>query len=173
MGIYRPVWLWQAEEDHIPVNGLRVRTLDYKTGKIEVSVRTSRPGPVSVDIFEADGTAPVCSAAGRSEDGQAVFSLTIPGVKLWDCETPNLYRCRARFGEDAAEETFGVRGLAWGEQGLTINGKRVILRGACVHHDNGLLGACAFPEAEERRVRLLKENGYNALRSSHYPCSKV
>ncbi len=172
-GIYRPVWLWQAGEDHIPVNGLRVRTLDYKTGKIEVSVRTSRPGPVSVDIFEADGTAPVCSAAGRSEDGRAVFSLAIHNVKLWDCDSPNLYRCRASFGGDTVEDTFGVRALAWGEGGLTINGERVILRGACIHHDNGLLGACAFPEAEERRVRLLKENGYNALRSSHYPCSKA
>ena len=51
-----------------------------------------------------------------------------------------------------------------------INGKRVILRGACIHHDNGPLGACAFPEAEERKVRLHKENGYNALRSAHDPC---
>ena len=172
-GIYRPAWLWTAGEAHIPVNGLRVRTLDCKTGEIEVSVRTSHPGPVSVDIFEADGAAPVASACGQSQDGRAVFSIAIPGVKLWDCDSPNLYRCRASFGGDETETTFGVRALAWGEGGLTINGERVILRGACVHHDNGLLGACSFPEAEERRVRLLKENGYNALRSSHYPCSKA
>ena len=71
------------------------------------------------------------------------------------------------------EETFGIRLLEWNpEKGLTINGKREILRGACVHHDNGVLGACTYPEAEERRVRILKENGYNAIRSSHYPCSK-
>ncbi len=50
--------------------------------------------------------------------------------------------------------------------------EKEILRGACVHHDNGVLGACTYPEAEERRVRILKENGYNAIRSSHYPCSK-
>ena len=49
----------------------------------------------------------------------------------------------------------------------------MILRGACVHHDNGLLGACAFPEAEERKVILHKQNGYNALRSAHNPCSKA
>ena len=172
-GIYRPVWLWLAGESHIPVNGLRVRTLDYRTGTLEVSVRTSRPGEVAVEIFESGGDVPVASASGRSEDGRAVFSLAIPDVKLWDCESPSLYRCRAHFGEDVAEETFGVRGLAWGEDGLTINGRRVILRGACIHHDNGLLGACSFPEAEARRVRILKENGYNALRSAHNPCSKA
>ena len=49
----------------------------------------------------------------------------------------------------------------------------MILRGACIHHDNGILGACAFPEAEQRKVRILKENGYNALRSAHNPCSKA
>ena len=56
---------------------------------------------------------------------------------------------------------------------MTINGERVILRGACFHHDNGVLGACTYPEAEERKMRILKENGYNAVRSAHYPCSKA
>ena len=49
----------------------------------------------------------------------------------------------------------------------------MILRGACIHHDNGLLGACAYDFAEYRKVRLLKENGYNAIRSSHNPCSEA
>lgn len=170
-GIYRPVWLWMAGENHIPVNGVRVRTVDYRTGKVEVSVRTSQPGEISVEIL--DGSSVVAFASGASKDGQAVFAITIPDVKLWDCDAPNLYVCRASFGDDVVEETFGVRSLAWGQDGITINGERVILRGACIHHDNGLLGACSFPEAEERRVRILKENGYNALRSSHYPCSKA
>lgn len=172
-GIYRPVWLWLAGERHIPVNGVRVRTVDYRTGEIEVSVRTSQPGETWVEILEMGSGKAVISTKGMSQGGQAVFRLTVPNVKLWDCETPNLYTCRAHFGEDKAEETFGVRGLAWGKDGLIINGRRVILRGACIHHDNGLLGACSFPEAEARRVRILKENGYNALRSAHYPCSKA
>ena len=172
-GIYRPVWLYLGGEDHIPVNGLRMRTVDHRTGAVEVSVRTSRPGAVRVEIGGENDCNPAVSAEGMSQGGQAVFSLTIPNVKLWDCDHPDLYTCRAIFGEDTAEETFGVRTLAWGKDGLTLNGRRVILRGACIHHDNGLLGACSFPEAEERRVRILKENGYNALRSSHYPCSKA
>lgn len=58
-------------------------------------------------------------------------------------------------------------------RGFRINGERVILRGCCIHHDNGLLGACAYPAAEERKVALLKGGGYNAIRSAHNPCSKA
>ncbi len=170
-GLYRPVWMYVGEAAHIPVNGVRIRTVDWQTGEIEVTVQTSRPGDVRVDILDGDKT--VVYARGSSLEGKAVFRIRVPDVKLWDCEHPNRYICRAVFGEDSVEESFGVRTLAWGKEGLTINGRRVILRGACIHHDNGLLGACSFPEAEERRVRLLKENGYNALRSSHYPCSKA
>ena len=72
------------------------------------------------------------------------------------------------------EEIFGIRMVSLDtEKGFLLNGKRVILRGACVHHDNGLLGACAYDFAEYRKVRLLKENGYNAIRSSHNPCSEA
>ena len=54
-----------------------------------------------------------------------------------------------------------------------MNGRRVIIRGACIHHDNGILGARCYEEAEERKIRILKENGYNAVRSAHNPCSKA
>ena len=105
---------------------------------------------------------------------QAIFQLDVPNAKLWDTEHPNLYICKAIFGEDEVTETFGIRELIWNPQvGMTINGERVILRGACFHHDNGVLGACTYPEAEERKMRILKENGYNAVRSAHYPCSKA
>ena len=105
---------------------------------------------------------------------QAIFQLDVPNAKLWDTEHPNLYTCKAIFGEDEVTETFGIRELIWNPQvGMTINGERVILRGACFHHDNGVLGACTYPEAEERKMRILKENGYNAVRSAHYPCSKA
>ena len=75
---------------------------------------------------------------------------------------------------DEQTVTFGIRTLTWDtEKGLCMNGERVILRGACVHHDNGILGACCYADAEERKVRILKENGYNAIRSAHNPCSKA
>ena len=110
----------------------------------------------------------------QAAEYQAIFQLDVPNAKLWDTEHPNLYTCKAVFGEDEVIETFGIRELIWNPQvGMTINGERVILRGACFHHDNGVLGACTYPEAEERKMRILKENGYNAVRSAHYPCSKA
>ena len=178
-GIYRPAYLYVGEEKHIPVNGVKIRTLSYDPARIEVVVRTSAPGEVSLKIeFEGNKVLDVKGEStkenGQIETYQAIFQLDVPNAKLWDTEHPNLYTCKAIFGEDEVTETFGIRELIWNPQeGMTINGERVILRGACFHHDNGVLGACTYPEAEERKMRIFKENGYNAVRSAHYPCSKA
>ena len=74
---------------------------------------------------------------------------------------------------DEAEDSFGFRTLTWNGKGFFVNGKETLLRGACIHHDNGILGACSYAAAEERRVRLLKEAGFNAIRSAHNPASKA
>lgn len=169
-GIYRPVTLWTAEEAHILPNGVRIRTLSVSPAAIEVSVETSAPGLVQVEIL--DGSTCVCRMAGESK-GKLTMVLEVPDARLWNVDTPNLYTCRVVFGNDRWSESFGIRTLSWGREGLCINGSRVILQGACIHHDNGLLGAVCDPDAVERKVRLLKENGYNALRSAHNPCSKA
>ena len=178
-GIYRPAYLYVGEEKHIPVNGVKIRTLSYDPARIEVVVKTSSPGEVSLEI-ELEGNKVLAVKGestkenGRIEAYQTIFQLDVPNAKLWDTEHPNLYTCKAIFGEDEVTETFGIRELIWNPQvGMTINGERVILRGACFHHDNGVLGACTYPEAEERKMRIFKENGYNAVRSAHYPCSKA
>lgn len=192
-GIYRPAYLHIGGEKYIPVNGVKIRTLSYNPAQIEVAVKTSAPGEVSLEIeFErkrvltAIGESKAVAAQNNetkntsaasekpAKEYQAVFLLDVPNAKLWDTEHPSLYTCKAVFGEDQVTETFGIRELVWNPQvGMTINGKRVILRGACFHHDNGVLGACTYPEAEERKMRIFKENGYNAVRSAHYPCSKA
>ena len=86
---------------------------------------------------------------------------------------PQLYTLQAAYGTDTAAARFGIRSLAWGREGLLLNGSRIILQGACIHHDNGLLGAVCHPDAVRRKVRILHENGYNAIRSAHNPCSKA
>ena len=99
--------------------------------------------------------------------------ITIPDARLWDDRDPYLYTVRLSFGDDVAETSFGVRSIEWSvDRGFTVNGKRVILKGACVHSDNQLLGAESYPESEERRVRLLKNCGYNAIRSAHNSASR-
>ena len=172
-GLYRPVNLYIGSPLHILANGVRIRTVSYAPAEIEVTVLTTGAGTAAVQIL--DGTRLLAETTAEvSGDGRAVISIPVPEARLWSPEQPVLYRCRVTFAGDVTEETFGVRLLAWTtSEGLTINGSRVILRGACIHHDNGILGAAAYPEAEERKVRILKENGYNALRSAHNPCSKA
>ncbi len=197
-GIYRPVTLLLMPKEHILLNGIKLRTVSIHPAKLEVSVRTNAPGLVSVQIFEKDraegdgalnaSNAPITPIASNTSNtpippivqaqketkGEITMLLEIPNAKLWSPDTPFLYECRVRFGEEEVSETFGIRTIGWSrENGFTMNGERVILRGACIHHDNGVLGACCYPEAEERKIRILKENGYNAVRSAHNPCSKA
>ncbi len=169
-GIYRPVILWMADKAHIAVNGVKIRTTSIAPAEISVTVRTTAPGEVYVDILDGES---LVTSVKQHTDGEAVCLIPMPGAKLWNVETPNLYTCRVRFGTDEQVCPFGVRSLTWGKDGVCLNGGRVIIQGACVHHDHGVLGAKCYPEAEERRVRLLKEQGYNALRSAHNPCSKA
>lgn len=165
-GIYRPVQLWTARGAHITLNGVKIRTLSLDPAVVEVRVKTTAPGTVRLTVDDLP-------AVQQESDGEAVFTLTLDNARLWTPETPNLYTCRVSFADDEVTETFGVRKVAWGTDGFLFNGKRYIIQGACIHHDNGLLGAVCDPDAVARKVRLLKENGYNAIRSAHNPCSKA
>ena len=165
-GIYRPVQLWTAGGAHIALNGVKIRTLSLDPAVVEVRVKTTAPGTVRLTVDDLP-------AVQQESDGEAVFTLTFDNARLWTPETPNLYTCRVSFADDEVTETFGVRKVEWGTDGFLLNGKRYIIQGACIHHDNGLLGAVCDPDAVARKVRLLKENGYNAIRSAHNPCSKA
>ena len=156
-GIYRPVWLHVCEKD-----GLRPESVKISTVSIDPAViRIEAPVSVKADV---DGI----TGEGTS------FELTIPNAKLWSDETPTLYTAKITAGEgDSVEIPFGIRQITWSNKGLFINGKETLLCGGCVHHDSGILGAATYAESEERRVRILKENGFNAIRSSHNPASKA
>lgn len=184
-GIYRPVWMYVRPKQHILRNEIRVRTLSVEPAVIEAEVNTNAPGKVKLEVI-ADAGSDVIIAAEIHTDGKLTKQFEIPDAKLWSVNTPNLYQLRVTFvaeqenGQNKCMETdqeeviFGIRTLKWDkETGITINGERVILRGACIHHDNGVLGACCYPDAEARKIRILKENGYNAIRSAHNPCSKA
>ena len=101
--------------------------------------------------------------------------ILIERPKLWSDEEPNLYRCVSRLwyeGKTADEDvsTFGIRTLQLdAKRGLRVNGRTVKLRGACIHHDSGLLGAATYEEAQFREIRKLKEAGFNAVRMAHNP----
>ena len=170
-GIYRPVYLFVAEKEHILMNGVKISTLSINPAVVEVIVNTSSACEVKVELLKNGKT--VASIVGAS-DGQITFNLRIDNAELWTVDAPNLYECKAAFKNDEWTGVFGIRTQdCTPEGGFTMNGKRVIIRGACIHHDNGILGARCYAEAEERKIKILKENGYNAIRSAHNPCSKA
>jgi len=189
-GIYRSVWLHQGGRVHLVPGGLQVATPevddDVAVVVVRAEVRNQSVGTSSavlrVDVLDADGSlvagaeAPVTTAPGDVLTARQ--RLSVPSPRRWGPDDPHLYVCRVTLvdGEEVLDEqstTFGIRSLTVDPvRGLRINGEPVLLRGACVHHDNGLLGAATIGRAEERRVELLKEAGFNAIRSAHNPLSR-
>lgn len=118
----------------------------------------------------------VLSAAGKTP---FALSLHVLAPALWDVETPHLYTLRLELRvdgqvEDVSETVFGIRKIEIdAKNGMRLNGKKIKMRGGCIHHDNSLLGACAFPAAEERKIRILKNSGYTAIRTAHNPPSSA
>ena len=167
-GIYRPVTLVCLSRDHIPPESIAIDTVDTLTCHIRVSFRTTKPGLTRVEILDGKTVLDEETAA------QGVADLYCKGAQLWSPDTPKLYTCRLTFGADVQEVRFGIRTVEVdAKRGFRLNGQRVLLLGACMHHDNGILGAVGHPFAERRKIRLLKEAGYNAIRSSHNPVSKA
>ncbi len=190
-GIYRNVKIMKANSLHIIPDGLRIMTKPVDDGLVvieaavtlENSQRAKRPVRLSTVILDADGkeVASDCTAVTVfAGDSLTVRQrMVIPQVQLWNTDTPYLYTCICRLMEiekvvDETTEKFGVRTLTLdAERGLRINGQPVKLRGTCIHHDNGVVGACTFERAEERRAEILKQSGFNAIRSAHNPVSKA
>lgn len=190
-GIYRDVWLQTGELLHLPDGGVKISTRYAQDGcaALSVSVLTENkdfyPRSVSVitEIFSPNGTLcahtsfPLTLLGSTKETVEQTVAINDP--QLWSDETPALYRCIVRLERegtevDRTETEFGIRTLCLdAKRGLRVNGKPVKLRGACIHHDNGVLGAVSCDQAELRRVRILKQAGFNAIRMAHNPASSA
>lgn len=188
-GITRDVWLLTTKAVTLEPDGLFVSTRSIEDGyavlevSFELKNRDRLPHDVKLEgrIVDPDGkeaarfALSVFLTAGAEE--RLTQTVTVDSPALWSAEAPALYRCEARLVSDDTELDcdavfFGVRTLQLdARQGLRVNGQTVKLRGACIHHDNGLLGAVTTPDAELRRVRILKEAGFNAIRMAHNPAS--
>lgn len=166
-GIYRPVSLLVGSKKHIAFQGVKITTLDIKPAKLRVQVDANCED-VRVEIVKNGNI--IANTVGADSE------IVIDDALLWSDETPELYEARVMLYDnenlvDEATEKFGIRKITWSNKGLFINGKETLLRGGCVHHDNGVIGAASIPESEWRRVRILKEQGFNAIRVSHNPAS--
>ncbi|MWJ16809.1 glycoside hydrolase family 2 protein [Clavibacter michiganensis subsp. michiganensis] len=178
-GLYRPVSLLLRPAVRFAPDGLKVRTLSITAATAEVQIGYSvlgledRTARVAVEL--RDGKTLVSSADGVGVEG--VLSLVVDRPRAWSADSPHLYELIARVDSGDAtyerRERVGLRTIAVDSRnGLRINGRRELLRGACMHHDNGVLGAATHRAAEYRRIRLLKGAGFNAVRSAHHPMSR-
>ncbi len=167
-GLYRPVWLWSGSAARITPEGIRICTKAVNPSIIHVEVEAT-DGIPEVAIIDPEGIE-VAHGMGRSLD------FAIEHAQLWSAENPILYQCLVSLyvrGNvvDTAETMFGIRTLEWDTNGFRVNGAETLLRGGCIHNDNGILGAASYPASERRRVKLLKDAGFNALRIAHNPAS--
>ena len=200
-GLYRSVHLLHGPKVHIAPDGIFARTEEVADGyaflKIETEIcndtAENRLAEAEVFLIREDSGETAATAKqvvhinARSRETARV-SLNVRDPLLWDADHPNLYRVRVRVRNlgtfrthfeketaqpvDEADVLFGIRTVtADAVRGLRINGKPVKLKGGCLHHDNGLLGAVSLYETEARKIRKLKETGFNAIRTAHNPPS--
>ncbi len=190
-GIYRDVALWQGGKEYIMPEQARVTTERIKKGYavLRIDYRITNDAgqtealTAAVEITDKNGKKAagdvqnIYVKAGSTSD--FTLRITVDNPMLWSVDTPDLYNLNIRVckgGEqvDLYRETFGIRTLELdARNGLCINGEEVKLRGACIHHDNGIIGATTLYKAEEFRIRKLKEAGFNSIRCAHNPASKA
>ena len=180
-GIYRHVWLQTTNELYIAENGIHVTTSEVseKSAKVDVVVavvnESDHDRHFSLVINGKKST--MTLAPGEAIEYGAFFMVENP--KLWSPDTPFLYQAHIAIEEDGQvveDQTvsYGIRSISFdAKKGFVLNGKPLLINGACVHHDDGVLGAMAFDAAEIRKVRLMKEAGFNLIRTSHNPTTRA
>ena len=188
-GIYRYAWLYVAEKNNINFNGVYIKTKSVSDNSAILNINT--------DIFKTDQdvvkdsiehivkdfkTGEIVASAKYdcktnlivNEDNYAV-DVEIKNPKLWDIDSPNLYTVTTNYYingilADISETTYGIRTFSLdSKNGFILNGRPIKLKGGCVHHDNGILGAASYVRSEERKIEILKASGFNAVRTAHNP----
>lgn len=189
-GIYRDVYFLESGLTHIVPEGVQVKIENaddaYATLRVatELENKTAVPQDLVIETVIKDNeenvVAKECTFATifAGENRTLKQRILVENPKLWSAENPKLYTFETKVYEnteakellDEAADTFGIRTLAVdAKRGFRVNGKSVNLRGGCIHHDSGLLGAATYEDAQYRQILKMKEAGFNAIRMSHHP----
>lgn len=186
-GIYRDVYLLEAGMSYLIPEGVQIRTesadSEYAVLKVTTEIKNREHCTTSMTLKtiikdEEGHIAAVEETAAvlfDQEERTLTQRIAVETPKLWSAQTPVMYTCESILYVDGMEadkntEKFGIRTLNIdAKRGLRVNGESVKLRGACIHHDSGLLGCATFEDAQYRQIRKLKDAGFNAIRMSHHP----
>ena len=180
-GIYRHVWLETMPALHIAENGVFVTTPEVSADKarVQVDVTVQNESQTDRNAIVVVGGAQLMVAVKAGESKTVTTTVFVKNPRLWSPENPTLYEAKVELKEagnviDNATAKYGIRTFSFdAENGFVLNGKKVLINGACVHHDDGVLGAMAFDDAEIRKVRQMKEAGFNLIRTSHNPTTRA
>ncbi|MEO8405394.1 MAG: glycoside hydrolase family 2 TIM barrel-domain containing protein [Chitinophagaceae bacterium] len=190
-GIYRHVRLFITDPIHIDRWGIAITTPEISQEKAIIQVKTvvrnetNLPQSIvlSTQLIDKNnknvGDGKLKIELPPNEVKEVIQTIAVTNPMLWSPGTPNLYEAKIKLIKngstiDQMENSFGIRSIAFSvEKGFLLNGKKLVLNGGCVHHDNGCLGAAAYDRAETRKVELLKSAGFNAVRTSHNPPSEA
>ncbi|MFT3739937.1 MAG: glycoside hydrolase family 2 TIM barrel-domain containing protein [Breznakibacter sp.] len=190
-GIYRHVWMVATAPVHIGQWGVTVTTPRVSRESATVQVKTvvkndteqSQRIVLSTNLVNGDakgvGSGKLEVELPPNATKEVAQTITVNNPDLWSPDTPCLYSAQVSITQsgsviDRTENAFGIRSIQFGAQnGFLLNGEKTIINGGCVHHDNGCLGAAAYDRAETRKVELLKNAGFNAVRTSHNPPSEA
>lgn len=189
-GIYRDVNLMIADRLHLAPDSVQLAAIEVEDDQAIIRAKSTiaytgigiREITLCTELMDTDGNVvaademPVTVEEHSEQTYQQKMYVLNPN--RWDAENPYLYTYRTYIKEndsviDEETGTFGIRKLQLDtKHGLRVNGKVVKLRGGCIHHDNGIIGTAEFTHSAEARVKKLKETGFNAIRSAHYPMSR-
>ncbi len=180
-GIYRHVWLETMPALHIAENGVFVTTpeVSEQQARVQVEVTIANESQVDRNATVVVGAAQMMVAVAAGQTKTVNTTLTVNNPRLWSPENPALSEINVQLKEngktiDNATTTYGIRSFSFdAERGFILNGKPVLINGACVHHDDGVLGSRAFDDAEIRKVRQMKQAGFNLIRTSHNPSTRA
>jgi|GEM_PF-640587 len=190
-GIYRHVVLTITDKMRIVPWGVFISTTSADSSKAELNLvatvenRTTEKKQIQFNVEIVDPESRTVSSKkmttliSHSVQSKLKFQITVLDPQLWSIDSPSLYKavCTIFQGDsilDVTETTFGIRSLRFDtERGFFLNGQHLKLKGGALHADNGPLGAVAFDRAEERRVELMKQAGFNTIRTAHNPPSSA
>ncbi|WP_281614813.1 glycoside hydrolase family 2 TIM barrel-domain containing protein [Flammeovirga sp. SubArs3] len=190
-GIYRDVWVEFKHPIHIAFDGTFIKTPVISEEKaelvVDIDVVNSLEKQSSIDIEtivqnqKGEKVGNITKSYKLDKNAQKTVSqtLTIEQPEIWSMENPHLYSAITyiKQGDEVLDKyvsSFGVREIEFlAKEGFLLNGERIQLKGVCLHHDQGPLGAAVNRRAKERQLQIMKDMGVNAIRTSHNPPSKV
>lgn len=171
-GIYRDVFLITLPENHIVPDGINLteKETDGKwTLKVSAEINGNTEQPFLCTLITQSGDL-AATAKGTVSNGTAEAVLSVPDARTWSTEDPYLYNLQISYGQHIETIKTGLRSVFVGpDEGFRLNGHAMKLKGVCLHHDLGALGAAFHEKAARRQLNLMKAMGVNAVRTSHNP----